>query len=58
MVFSWALGDLGKFGWSAAFIYVACAALRRRLAEGALWGPELIEEAIAQVHGEGTLAGA
>lgn len=28
VMFSWALGDLGKFGWSAAFIYVACAALR------------------------------
>ena len=28
VVFSWGLGDLGKFGWSAAFIYVACAALR------------------------------
>ena len=28
VVFSWALGDLGKFGWSVAFIYVACAALR------------------------------
>lgn len=28
VVFSWALGDLGKFGWSAAFIFVACAALR------------------------------
>tara|TARA_R110000823_G_scaffold295738_6_gene415719 strand:+ start:49153 stop:50013 length:861 start_codon:yes stop_codon:yes gene_type:complete len=28
VLFSWALGDLGKFGWSAAFIYVACAALR------------------------------
>jgi len=28
VVFSWSLGDLGKFGWSAAFIYVACAALR------------------------------
>jgi CDP-diacylglycerol--serine O-phosphatidyltransferase len=28
VVFSWALEDLGKFGWSAAFIYVACAALR------------------------------
>ena len=27
-MFSYALGDLGKFGWSAAFIYVACAALR------------------------------
>lgn len=28
VMFSWALGELGKFGWSAAFIYVACAALR------------------------------
>lgn len=28
VVFSWALGDLGKIGWSVAFIYVACAALR------------------------------
>jgi CDP-diacylglycerol--serine O-phosphatidyltransferase len=28
VMFSWALGDLGKFGWSVAFIYVACAALR------------------------------
>ncbi|TXS88922.1 CDP-diacylglycerol--serine O-phosphatidyltransferase [Parahaliea maris] len=28
VMFSWALGDLGKFGWSASFIYVACAALR------------------------------
>ena len=28
VVFSWSLSDLGKFGWSAAFIYVACAALR------------------------------
>jgi CDP-diacylglycerol--serine O-phosphatidyltransferase len=28
VMFSWALGDLGKFGWSAAFIYLACAALR------------------------------
>jgi CDP-diacylglycerol--serine O-phosphatidyltransferase len=28
VVFSWSLGDLGKFGWSAAFIFVACAALR------------------------------
>jgi len=28
VVFTWALGDLGKLGWSAAFIYVACAALR------------------------------
>lgn len=28
VMFSWGLGGLGKFGWSAAFIYVACAALR------------------------------
>jgi len=28
VVFSLALGDLGKFGWSASFIYLACAALR------------------------------
>ena len=28
VMFSWALGDVGKFGWSATFIYVACAALR------------------------------
>lgn len=28
VTFSWALGDLGKAGWSAAFIFVACAALR------------------------------
>ncbi|MGL6160055.1 CDP-diacylglycerol--serine O-phosphatidyltransferase [Microbulbifer sp.] len=28
VVFSWALGHLGKFGWAAAFLYVACAALR------------------------------
>lgn len=28
VMFSWALGDLGKVGWSASFIYVACAALR------------------------------
>ncbi len=28
VIFSWGLGDLGKFGWSAAFVYVACAALR------------------------------
>ena len=26
--FSWALSDLGKIGWTAAFVYVACAALR------------------------------
>ncbi|MCX2983190.1 CDP-diacylglycerol--serine O-phosphatidyltransferase [Halieaceae bacterium IMCC14734] len=28
VVFTWGLGELGKFGWSVAFIYVACAALR------------------------------
>ncbi len=28
VMFSFALGELGKFGWSAAFVYVACAALR------------------------------
>ncbi len=28
VVFSWGLGELGKLGWSVAFIYVACAALR------------------------------
>ena len=28
VVYSWGVGDLGKFGWSVAFIYVACAALR------------------------------
>ena len=28
VMFSFALGELGKLGWSAAFIYVACAALR------------------------------
>jgi len=28
VVFNWGLSGLGKFGWSAAFIYVACAALR------------------------------
>ncbi|WP_308363746.1 MULTISPECIES: CDP-diacylglycerol--serine O-phosphatidyltransferase [unclassified Microbulbifer] len=28
VVFSWALGHLGKLGWAAAFLYVACAALR------------------------------
>lgn len=28
VVFSWALAPLGKFGWAAAFIFVACAALR------------------------------
>ena len=28
VAYSWGLGELGKFGWSVAFIYVACAALR------------------------------
>ncbi|EED35349.1 CDP-diacylglycerol--serine O-phosphatidyltransferase [Luminiphilus syltensis NOR5-1B] len=28
LVFNWALYDLGKLGWVAAFIYTACAALR------------------------------
>ena len=28
VMFSWALGELGKLGWIVAFIYVACAALR------------------------------
>jgi CDP-diacylglycerol--serine O-phosphatidyltransferase len=28
VVFMWGVGNLGKFGWSVAFIYVACAALR------------------------------
>lgn len=28
VVFSWALGHLGKLGWAAAFLYAACAALR------------------------------
>lgn len=28
VMFSWALSDLGKFGWAMAFTYVACAALR------------------------------
>lgn len=26
--FNWALSDLGKLGWTAAFLYMACAALR------------------------------
>src|SRR5690606_10728620 len=26
--FNWALADLGTIGWTAAFLYVACAALR------------------------------
>ena len=28
ITFSWALHELGKFGWMVAFIYAACAALR------------------------------
>ena len=28
LMFSWVLSDLGKFGWMAAFLYMACAALR------------------------------
>jgi len=28
VMYNWGLDGLGKFGWSAAFIYVACAALR------------------------------
>ncbi|QEY17986.1 CDP-diacylglycerol--serine O-phosphatidyltransferase [Cellvibrio sp. KY-GH-1] len=28
VVFSWVLQDLGRWGWAAAFIYMACAALR------------------------------
>lgn len=28
VVYNWALSSFGKFGWLAAFIYVACAALR------------------------------
>lgn len=28
VMFSWALNDLGKLGWAAAFIFSACAALR------------------------------
>lgn len=28
VAYAWALTDLGKLGWVAAFIYVACAALR------------------------------
>ena len=28
VMFSWALSDLGKFGWACSFIYLACAALR------------------------------
>lgn len=28
LMFNWALSDIGKVGWVAAFIYTACAALR------------------------------
>lgn len=28
VAYSWGLSELGKFGWMAAFIYVACTALR------------------------------
>jgi len=28
VVFSWVLHDMGRWGWAAAFIYTACAALR------------------------------
>ncbi|MDO3384865.1 CDP-diacylglycerol--serine O-phosphatidyltransferase [Gilvimarinus sp. SDUM040013] len=28
VIFNWALADLGKFGWAAAFGFAACAALR------------------------------
>jgi len=28
VMFSWVLNDLGRWGWAAAFIYTACAALR------------------------------
>lgn len=28
VMFNWGLSSLGKFGWTCAFIYVACAALR------------------------------
>lgn len=28
VMFSWALHDLGRLGWAAAFVYIACAALR------------------------------
>ncbi len=28
VAYNWGLADYGKFGWLAAFIYVACAALR------------------------------
>lgn len=28
LIYSWSLQELGKLGWMAAFVYVACAALR------------------------------
>lgn len=28
IMFSWAFGDIGRFGWAASFIYMSCAALR------------------------------
>jgi CDP-diacylglycerol--serine O-phosphatidyltransferase len=28
LMFSWVLSDLGKIGWTIAFLYMACAALR------------------------------
>jgi len=28
VIYNWALSGMGKFGWLAAFVYVACAALR------------------------------
>ena len=28
VIYEWALRDMGKLGWVAAFIYCACAALR------------------------------
>ncbi|MDX1506061.1 MAG: CDP-diacylglycerol--serine O-phosphatidyltransferase [Spongiibacter sp.] len=28
VIFTWGVGDLGKFGWMVTFIYIACAALR------------------------------
>jgi len=28
VIFSWGLEPLGKFGWAAAFVFVACAAIR------------------------------
>lgn len=28
VIYSWSLSQLGKFGWLAAFVYAACAALR------------------------------